>query len=40
MWGKSVGKDHLYKMLIIRRPGWGKTNALFNLEKDDIIDKI
>ena len=31
---------HLYKILIIRCSGSGKTNALFNLEKDDIIDKV
>ena len=32
--------DHLYRTLIIRSSGSGKTNALLNLEKDNIINKL
>ena len=36
--------DYPYRMLIIRGSGWGKTNVLLNLTKeqdsDNLIDKI
>ena len=41
---KDDGKKWLYRMLIFRPSGSGKTNALFNLiqkqDNDSLVDKI
>ena len=37
---KSYIPRHLYRVLVIGHFGSGKTNVLFNLEQDEIIDKI
>ena len=40
---KNYNKNWPYRMLIIRPPGAGKTNALLNLiqkDNDNLIDKI